>query len=1833
MFLSGQTPAAPAIDRIGVSDTGTRPYGSYDGVLDNVNLENNNLHLTVPILSLPGRNHFNLDLSLLYDSSIWRLRHELDSARPNPESGEGPQPVWLTQWAIEQRYPAVGTGWSLSWPTIIGSGSIYYSTGYTGNDWNVCVGSTTVTLQDGSRHTFANNAGCPAPYFINVIDSEDVDGMQLNCGGTAGCILTERNGTKIYFAGIAPSGGETEFGGTIATPYFAYQMTDKDGNKITLDTTPTGYLITDTVGRKISVNQPSSSNLVSSISYVDTNGVPQTISLQTATTNYNAPVAETSPYQYSLNSAAPFTDLFLQSVTINSGSAEAQTYSFAYNAQGELSKATYPHQGCTSYYYALQNRLVEHPLPEGYASNEVQGPHPMERPAGSSPEDLFMNAPGVVAKHVSPNCDDNYATTTYTASGGEMNNGQMIVGYPDHSSQVHYFTDAAPSQLESDHGLTAQEMEVDWLDASGVVLKKVETTYTGPHSWDAIQSVKTSYRSGSAYQVSAKTFLYDSITALYRPALYSSPDSVSHPVQPVLQTVSRFLDNPTQIVTYDFGTGAPGLPIQTVTKRYSNYTDPSVRILGLETGMVTSDGVQAFKSKFQYDTQTPTSVTAVQHSDPPSPLRGDLNYAMGCADVTASGDMDTCSHWISTHYTYDSTGNLLSVVDPLSHPTTFDWTDDWDESTCQPSAASNAYVTKVTDALGHYSTAKYRSCTGQRSKVTDLNRQQTSYQFDSLNRLQHVDLPDGGGETVQIDDASRTVTFTTLAAPDPQIVHRVTYDGIGRSVLSEVLSDPQGTDSTTTVYDGMDRVISKSNPYRGLYSSALPAVQFSYDALGRLTSQTQADSISAILTDYSQFPCITTTDEAGKTRSLCSDALERLASVVEDPGGLNLPTTYSYTATGDLKKVTQFGNSSDVARTRSFTYDGLSRLVTSTNPETGTICYGQSSGGTCQGGYDDNGNLLFKTDGSNIETDYDYDAVDRLTAKYSGYENSTNFFYTYDQGTNAVGRLSQEINLYGSSQILAGTQFQYGLMGRIKVTKWGNYVANQFSPGMQEILYDLAGNVIQLTYPDNRIVSQSWDGAGRLTSVNAGARESGGAPYVSGIQYYPSGAVQSAAYGSLGAVTQTVLLNKRLQPCHESASTSILPSAPSSGNLMDRELFYASPAEANCATATSDNGNIENILEGVGLTSSQTFSYDSLNRLTRAFSVNRPTAATYNQVYNYPDGFGNMLPVDQLHTPLNYGIDVNPTNRLTLNGDTTTGDLRYNDNGTLRMSPSASGGYFRYIYTGEGYLRGISDAGGNPFGTGSYLYDSMGERTLAVHSSLNTWNEYVYLNGQPVADVDNNGVWTDHIYANGQKIATATSAMIRAHLSGNRTDPAQISGVWDVYVLPLPSQPYTVQLGDKLAFKYYQHNANGGLSIGFTDGSNSDWYCGADQHGDCVKTESRSDQWVDRIVDLGSFAAGKTISYIFLLDNTGAPAGQFDVMAADVSIVGSNGVVTQILGRTARDQQVGDIQTCNAVNSSNWPVTCAIESVSTTALPGDSAQTVSYYLADQVGTTQMELTDGGWPVWQGYFTPFGQEIVNGGEQIVPGTVTADGTTNRYKFTGKERDAESGLDYFGARYYASNMGRWMSPDWSAKEEPVPYAKLDDPQSLNLYGYVRNNPLGSVDLDGHQDCGCQPSLADMIQHEWNSYWMTHRVRTTAEMKSEVLGWFHKGEAAPASTEQGRDEQGKFLPVQPGQTRPGAQTESDALEAEGASKNTKPLPGSTRIPDGTVDATGQKVEVKGGEVVGNIKQLVEMGKAAVAATGLKLLVVTTNPDVKVSRAAQRNPNLEIRPVKTPQ
>jgi RHS repeat-associated protein len=92
--------------------------------------------------------------------------------------------------------------------------------------------------------------------------------------------------------------------------------------------------------------------------------------------------------------------------------------------------------------------------------------------------------------------------------------------------------------------------------------------------------------------------------------------------------------------------------------------------------------------------------------------------------------------------------------------------------------------------------------------------------------------------------------------------------------------------------------------------------------------------------------------------------------------------------------------------------------------------------------------------------------------------------------------------------------------------------------------------------------------------------------------------------------------------------------------------------------------------------------------------------------------------------------------------------------------------------------------------------------------------------------------------------------------------------------------------------------------------------------------------------------------------------------------------------------------------------------------------------------------------------PYGDHLVTSGNDTTP-----------LHYTGKQRDMESGNDYFGARYYASTMGRFMSPDWSASPEAVPYSSLSDPQSLNLYAYVGNNPLSRIDADGHL-CGEAP-----------------------------------------------------------------------------------------------------------------------------------------------------------------
>jgi RHS repeat-associated protein len=118
------------------------------------------------------------------------------------------------------------------------------------------------------------------------------------------------------------------------------------------------------------------------------------------------------------------------------------------------------------------------------------------------------------------------------------------------------------------------------------------------------------------------------------------------------------------------------------------------------------------------------------------------------------------------------------------------------------------------------------------------------------------------------------------------------------------------------------------------------------------------------------------------------------------------------------------------------------------------------------------------------------------------------------------------------------------------------------------------------------------------------------------------------------------------------------------------------------------------------------------------------------------------------------------------------------------------------------------------------------------------------------------------------------------------------------------------------------------------------------------------------------------------------------------------------------------------------------------------ADVVEYYHLDALGNVMAVSNAAGVENESHDYLPFGEEWCG---TSVCGTVNA-GQPKR--FTGKERDAETGLDYFGARYYRANVGRFttIDPVYTWQEN------LEDPQRWNRYAYVRNNPLKYVDPDG-------------------------------------------------------------------------------------------------------------------------------------------------------------------------
>ena len=127
--------------------------------------------------------------------------------------------------------------------------------------------------------------------------------------------------------------------------------------------------------------------------------------------------------------------------------------------------------------------------------------------------------------------------------------------------------------------------------------------------------------------------------------------------------------------------------------------------------------------------------------------------------------------------------------------------------------------------------------------------------------------------------------------------------------------------------------------------------------------------------------------------------------------------------------------------------------------------------------------------------------------------------------------------------------------------------------------------------------------------------------------------------------------------------------------------------------------------------------------------------------------------------------------------------------------------------------------------------------------------------------------------------------------------------------------------------------------------------------------------------------------------------------------------------------------------------------------PGTTAELTFFFHPDHLGSASWITDLSGQPVQHLQYKPFGGDYI---DQQDPSTDYAE----RFRFTGKERDAETGYDYFGARYYSSSLGIWLSVDPMSDKYP----------SLSPYVYCADNPMRLVDLEG---CEWDPAAIIFVE----------------------------------------------------------------------------------------------------------------------------------------------------------
>jgi RHS repeat-associated protein len=866
-------------------------------------------------------------------------------------------------------------------------------------------------------------------------------------------------------------------------------------------------------------------------------------------------------------------------------------------------------------------------------------------------------------------------------------------------------------------------------------------------------------------------------------------------------TGTAFRSNVTERREYSYGSSAAGPLMRKTDYTYlhsSNTTYTNLNIVNRPTSVITYDsgGVAKAQVQYEYDnyTQAIQASGAVQHSS----SFGASYLTRG--NVTATNRWrNTDGAWLTTRNQYDDAGNIISTTDPLNHTTQFDYTDSWiaisgttGGSACAPAGQGKAYLKRTTNALSQVTTNSYYSCTGALGSIIDPNSQTTWAVYDLFGRNLQVHLPDGGLATNQYDDTNLITTTSRLvtSSPSASVFSKKQYDQLGRTLQDQLCEDGAAacassikTDST---YDLLGRVSTVSNPYRTASdpgpTNGVTTTQ--YDALNRPTKVIPPDgstSSNNITTVYAG-NCRTVTDQAGKISKGCSDALGRLIQVFEPNSANSLvyETDYQYDVLDNPTRVDQKGNDANSAnwRTRTFTYDSLSRLLTASNPESGTTTYKYDSDTACPSPNSFPSLLASKVDARGIRICMQYDALNRVTwKKYSsgtmyagfGYDGNDESGNPISGITNAVGRLT-----HSSNEVNAASTYSYDSMGRV-VLKRGCVPLNCVDTAFPVVIaYDLIGGVRSYTNGAGVTLAQSFDNAGRLTQINSSLNDSQHPVTLytvdPSIGYFPGGAIRKSTLAN--GLTETAMYNNRLQPCRmelnsTAASFTLCTDAVPTGNVLDFTYGYN--------FGSSNNGNVATWSSVGNQTFTRSYFYDSVNRISTLSDT--AAAQTCKGLSWNIDPWGNRT--DQSVTSGSCG-----TFHATVGANNRFGSpYQYDAAGNMTYDGTHS-----YTYDDENRLTKVD--GGN---TATYVYDAEGRRVEKSVAGLRT--DFVYdPSGNVVAETNGSGWQVSYVYANGPLIAQyrdgTTYSIFRDHLGSTRLLTKLDKSVYD----SLDLLPYGEQL-------------------------------------------------------------------------------------------------------------------------------------------------------------------------------------------------------------------------------------------------------------------------------------------------------------------------------------------------------------------------------------------------------------------------------------------------------